>query len=835
MRPQTENAADVGSSAAYQRILISGQVQGVGFRPMVYRVAQQRQISGVVRNIRSGVEILLRGTSAQAEQLLAAIEQACPPLAQIEHTAITAVADVNAESIVQGKFRIEHSQTDSGANRIGIPPDTSLCNACLQELFDPSNRRWRYPFINCTQCGPRYSLIEQLPYDRPHTSMRLFEQCAACGAEYSDPVDRRFHAQPNACAECGPTLWLEDPHSATPHQPLAGDPIALTVSALKAGKIIAMRSVGGFHLVCDADHADAVERLHQLKQRGDKPFALMMANSASLATVVKLTPAGTAALNSGGAPIVLQYSQPDSAALLQQRLAPALGWLGVMLPHTPLHWLLFHQAAGQPSGTDWCEQVQSLKLVMTSGNRRGQPLVTCCEQARSELAPMADLLLLHNREIINRIDDTVVDARESGLAQPIMVRRGRGYAPAQLRLEPALATQSVVLGLGSYLKNTQSIAHQNSIVLSAPLGDLDQAENCRLIPARAQHMSEQFNRQVTALVAEYHPNNPATQYAQQQADAQSLPLQQLAHHPAHLLAGVAEHRELQQRLINGESVIGLVLDGTGLGWDNRTRGGELLRISGDATAVAQRFPALGPVSSLSALEPMMLPGGDKAAREPWRLLVSLLKRCGAEDQLAPALQRLGMRMDVPAVAMVQQMMARQINSPTSSSLGRLFDAIAALAGICAVQQFEGEAPMKLEALVDADQLAVLTATAPVDIQLDSEQQLQLSAALKALLTLTDPVRLATAFHALLIQQLSAWVKQFAKPNEAVVLAGGCFLNAHLRAGVSAQLRGAGHPVFMAEHGAIGDGGVSLGQVFAQLWQQYQNRDSGLLPTAAAPL
>lgn len=790
------------SADAAVRLHVTGQVQGVGFRPFVYRLAARYSLSGDVLNNREGVCIRLRGASEQLTEFVNALQSELPPLAQIEEFDSEAL---NPTELPASGFAIVESDVDGCANNVDIVPDVAVCPQCLEELFNPEDRRWRYPFINCTHCGPRYSLIRALPYDRVNTSMSVFELCQPCAQEYRDPLDRRFHAQPNACPQCGPQLVLEDANG----QPRPGDAIAATLAALRAGLIVAIRGVGGFHLACDADNAATVARLRQLKNRGDKPFALMVANVESCADEIAFNATGLRAVQSPGAPIVLQPIK-EAGRALADRLAPHLNWVGIMLPHTPLHWLLFHEAAGRPTGTDWMHEGQALRLVMTSANRRGEPLISGNDEAHQKLCGMADLFLTHNREIVNRADDSVVDGRRENGLPAVVIRRGRGLAPARIALDERFRQAPVTLAFGSYLKNTLCLLANGYAYLSAPVGDLDKADNCRLLESRAHALCEQVGVQPEQLVCDLHPDNHASRVAEQWAQARHIPLIRIAHHVAHLYAVVGEYPSIQSEVLAGRSLVGLALDGTGLGWDGRLRGGELIRID---PSVANGFLPLG------ALQPLALAGGDRAAHEPWRLALALGERLGQRTQVRERLQ--GLYPDIPTRALdtVERMLAMNINAPQTSSLGRLFDAVAALAGVGREQQFESQAPMRLEALVDP---ALLTVPAD-EVEIDASGNLNLDPLLTCLLKETDPVLIASRFHAGLIWALAQWVAHSTKAGDRVLLSGGCLLNGVLREGLCARLKELNLKPVLAQKAAAGDGGLSLGQALAaQSWAGKQN-------------
>ncbi|HEY6897504.1 MAG TPA: carbamoyltransferase HypF [Rhodocyclaceae bacterium] len=758
---------------AAQRIRVTGLVQGVGFRPFVWRLAQELELKGWVRNDARGVEIAVEGDAARLQSLLLRLRSDAPPLARVER-----VQAVTAEPEGRAEFVIAESGGGSAATAIGH--DTGVCADCLAELFDPAGRRWRHAFITCTHCGPRYTQSRGLPYDRARTSMVGFALCAECGQEYANPADRRFHAETTCCPACGPQLRLLD----WAGQALGGDPLAETLARLAAGEIVAIKGLGGFHLVCDARNAEAVARLRSRKQREEKPFAVMAANTASLADWVALEGAAQALLQAPERPIVLLKKRAGAEL---PGIAPGLAWLGAMLPYTPLQWLLFHEAAGRPAGTSWLEAVQPLLLVMTSANPCGEPLVIGNDEAVSRLAGIADAFLLHDRAIVVRCDDSVVRSMPTG---PQFIRRARGYTPRPIKLP---ASGPSVLAVGAGLKNTVCVTRGDEAFVSQHVGDLDNAAACGFFEETVAHLLDVLEVQPEIVAHDLHPDFHGTRFAAAYAEYRRLPLLGVQHHHAHIAAVAAEHE-------HRGPLLGLALDGIGHGSDGGAWGGELLRLEG---ADFQR---------LGHLRELPLPGGDRAAREPWRMAAAALHACGREEQIA------GRFAHQAGAATVVQMLARRLNSPFSSSAGRLFDAAAGLLGVRDVAAYEGQAAMLLEGLAEGAHIAPLDGGWAIA----ADGDLDLRPLLTALFAEGDIRRGAALFHTTLAAALAQWtIAAAARENiQTVALGGGCFLNHILTSKLRSHLQGAGLQVLEAQQIPPGDGGISLGQAWVAINKEF---------------
>jgi len=561
------------------RVRVSGIVQGVGFRPLVWRLAQEFGLAGWVRNDALGVDIAVEGAPGGIARFLQQLRDDAPPLARID----TVDAREAAPAGLAG-FNIAASAGGLPATYIGA--DVAVCDDCLAELFDPAGRRWRHAFITCTHCGPRYTVTRALPYDRPQTSLGPFPLCPDCAGEYATPANRRFHAETTCCTVCGPRLALADGEG----NPVEGDPIAASLNLLRSGAIVAVKGLGGFHLACDARDAAAVARLRRRKNREEKPFAVMAANAASLLAYANISSQEQSLLESRERPVVLLRARCGSAAALPG-VAPGLDWLGAMLPTTPIHFLLFHEAAGRPAGSDWLAAPQDLVLVMTSANPGGEPIVRDYAEARQRLAGIADAMLDHDRDIVSRCDDSVVRPL-GGSVQ--FIRRSRGYAPRSIRLPRGGPS---VLAFGAQLKSSVCLTRGDEAFMSPHIGDLDNAATCAFQEETVERMLELLEAKPRIVAHDLHPDYFSTRAAVGFAADHGLPTVAVAHHHAHIAAVCAEHGRRGP-------VLGLALDGVGYGADGQAWGGELLRVDG---AQCRR---------LGHLRPLPLPGGDRAAREP---------------------------------------------------------------------------------------------------------------------------------------------------------------------------------------------------------------------------
>jgi len=769
----------MAQSTVCRRIRVRGQVQGVGFRPFVYRLAQELNLAGWVRNDGEGVDIEAQGAVQAVEALIVRLETEAPPLASVTSVEVTEAPMSDARG-----FEIKVSR--HGTANTSVTPDSATCPDCLAELFDPANRRWRHAFINCTHCGPRYTLTRRLPYDRPHTSMAAFDMCPDCRREYDDPVDRRFHAQPNACPVCGPQLSLRD---------TAGDPIAETLARLSRGEIVALKGLGGYHLACDATNAEAVARLRERKNREEKPFAVMLANIVSVERFAEVDAGERSLLESRERPVVLLKKRAGCDDVLPG-VAPRLAELGAMLPCTPIQFLLFHEAAGRPSGTEWIAVPQRLTLVMTSANPGGEPIVRDDDGARVRLQGIADAYLLHDREIVTRVDDSVMRAiyplspargGEGRGERAQFIRRARGFTPQPIKLAKPGPS---VLATGGFLKNAICLTRGDEAFLSQHIGDLDNAPTCRALEETAQRLMDLLEIEPEIVAHDLHPDFHSTRFAADFARSRNLKSVAVQHHHAHIAAVAAEHG------VTGP-LLGLALDGVGMGADKGVWGGELLQVDNE------RFARLGHLRELA------LPGGDKAAREPWRMAAAALFALGRGAEIR---ERFPQQRAAGAVAM---MLGGNAHTPPTSSCGRWFDAAAGLAGLREVAAFEGQAAMLYES--QSAQHGEVDAMKDGFV-LGADGTLDLLPLLARLADERDAGFAAALFHATLAEGLAAWVQRAAQESgiARVALGGGCFLNRILSAGLRRRLEAAGLDVLEARQAPPNDGGLSLGQAWVAM-------------------
>lgn len=749
------------------RVSVSGIVQGVGFRPFVHRLALRHGLGGWVLNAAGDVQIEVEGAPEDVAGFVRELSAEAPPLARIERLDVARRAPAGLET-----FTIRESRLDPD-RRQPVSPDVALCATCERELFNLANRRYRYPFITCTDCGPRFTVIEAMPYDRARTSMRAFEQCPECLREYRSPGDRRYHSETNSCSACGPRLWVE---SSDPKYPglapgVSGyqDAIAATAQRLVAGQIVAVRGLGGFHLAVDATNNEAVQSLRERKHRDAKPLAVMVRTLAEARAFAEVSPAEADLLKSAERPIVLlrRLRQPG----LAPAVAPGLDTVGVMLAYTPLHHLLLDRV--------------KRPLVMTSGNRSEEPIATDNADARRRLAGIADAFLLHDRDIVSRYDDSVV--RMAGDTM-VFLRRGRGYAP--LPVDLPFESPRPLVAVGPHLKNTFALVHGARAYVSQHIGDLENLETLEHFRTTLASYKRLFRVEPEVAVRDLHPGYLSTRVAGELGLERVIPVQ---HHHAHVAAVLAEHGVT-------DTAVGVAFDGTGYGDDGTVWGAELLV----ADLVGYR--------RVAHLREVPLPGGDLAARRPWRVAAGYLS---LEPGVGAAFARAFDGVDARKQFTVYQQLAARLNSPLASSMGRLFDAAAAVLGVRRVAQYEGQAAMELEALAGTLPAQPL----PFPVAGDDAagwvlDPVPLLAALGERLLAGVPVEeLAAAFHESVAAATNRLVAQLAATagTSTVALGGGCFQNARLLVSLRRRLECRGLRVLIPRRLGPNDGAISYGQ------------------------
>lgn len=747
-----------------ERIVITGRVQGVGFRPFVVRLAHELGLTGWVRNRSGQVQIHAEGQAAALAVFKTSLIRRAPPLAQPQSlTAEAGLPQAFTEFVIHG------SAADAPADT-HIPPDYFVCADCLAEMQNPKERRYRYPFINCTQCGPRYTLIERLPYDRPNTTMAGFALCPACQAEYSNPKDRRYHAQPLACSVCGPMLNFRRPGFADLHANEAA--LAASIAALRSGLIVAVKGVGGYHLLCDASQAGAVSRLRQRKVRPDKPLAVLVpwcgeSGLDAVTQLAELQETEAALLRSPLRPIVLVKKRPD--APLAHNIAPGLAEVGLMLPYSPLHHLLAHDFDGP--------------LVATSANLSGEPVLTEADEVENRLQAVADAFLHHDRPIRRPADDSVY-RRIAGNTRPL--RLGRGVAPSEF--QAPFQFDRPLLAVGADLKNTVALGFGDRIVVSPHIGNLGSLRSTRVFEQVIADLQLLYGVRPEAVVCDAHPGYHSQQWARQSP----LPMVPVFHHHAHASALVGEHTLTEPCLV-------LTWDGTGYGEDGSIWGGETL------------LGGPGHWQRVGSLKAFYLPGGDKASRQPWRAALSVCWECGQDWPDCPQDSRL-----------LKAAWQRKINCPKSSSAGRLFDAAAALIGIASHSSYEGHAAMLLEALSQPTEQIISLPTA-------WDGEVLLSDWSRLLEYLKDQTiscgERASVFHASLADAIveQAVIQRERHAVNHVGLTGGVFQNRLLTEQAVAGLAKQGFEVYLPTQLPAGDGGISFGQLLEAGWPKIQIR------------
>ena len=765
-------AGDLNETVRRKHILVRGIVQGVGFRPFVYQVATSLGLVGYVFNSSSGVTIEIEGRETALDGFLRTLKEDPPKLAEIKEITVSDI-----EVLGEASFSILRSREEAGGFAL-VPPDAGTCDACWRDFGDPANRRFGYPFTNCTHCGPRYTIIRDIPYDRATTTMSAFLMCAQCRAEYEDPTDRRFHAQPNACAVCGPSLVLLESAGKSLEDLSFADRNSLAIigqtrALLRSGKIIAVKGLGGFLLACDATNDAAVRELRLRKRRPHKPFALMMRDLEAVRKFCRLTAEDEAALLHPRRPIVVLSRLPGGP--LSEGLAPGDNTLGVMLPYTPLHYLLFSDSPEMES--EWAA------LVMTSGNLSEEPIVVSNQEALQQLGSVADWFLLHNRDIFTRVDDSVT---RTFAGQERVLRRSRGFVPHSIDLGIEM---DEVLAFGGELKNTFCLTKGRYAILSQHIGDLENYETMRFFEETLDRMKHVFKVTPRAAAYDLHPGYMSTRMALASGIARRIGVQ---HHHAHVVSCMAENH------LRGR-VLGVAMDGTGFGTDGRIWGCEFL--VADFAGFSRR----------AHLRNVLLPGGDAAVRQPWRMALSYLR--DAFGGQIPDQLRCFEGVEEKQVALVETMLARRIQTVETSSCGRLFDAVSTLLGLAPEVSFEGQAAIALEAAADPG----VYDSYEYGIEEGEPAILDFRPVIVSIAKDISSGRRAGEISARFHNTLSAAIGEVCSriaSREAMrraCLSGGSFQNLYLLGRTVVELRRRGFEVFLHAQVPANDGGLSLGQ------------------------
>lgn len=764
--------ARMESTLERRRLLIQGAVQGVGFRPFVYRLAGEIGIGGWVSNSAQGVLIEAEAPSATLDTFQAQIEAQKPPHSSIQRIVVEAIPATGTTN-----FEIRESSRGGSRSTI-ILPDLGTCPECLREMFDPSNRRYRYPFTNCTHCGPRYSIVERLPYDRPYTTMHIFKMCPRCRSEYENPLDRRFHAQPNACPDCGPQLTLWD--SIGNNTAVQDGALLSAADALRNGLVLALKGIGGFQLLVDARNPKAVRRLRERKLRPEKPFAVMVPTLEQATKICDISSAEDALLTSAEAPIVLLQRSPD--ATVCDQVAPGNPNLGLMLPYTPLHHLLMAEL--------------DFPVVATSGNLSGEPICTDEHEALTRLRGIADAYLVHNRPIARPVDDSVVRVMAG---TECVLRRARGYAPLPVEFAEPLP---VMVAVGAHMKSTVAVSVGRQVFISQHIGDLETREAISTFGHALKDLQALYDQPAQAVACDLHPDYRSTRQAEELSRQLQRPLVRVQHHYAHVLACMAEHG------LNSP-VLGIAWDGTGYGLDSTIWGGEFLQV-GETS-----------FQRVASLRTFRLVGGDQAVREPRRSALGLLYELYGEH--IPHLPQLGF--SPTEITLLKKALTNGINAPRTSSIGRLFDGIAALLGLRTHASFEGQAAMDMEFACRDVHTERSYPFVIMPITLDTETgssqinwNMIVEGALADLALGCSVGEIAAVFHNTLVKMILTVAAQ--QKLETVVLSGGCFQNKRLLEESVRRLQEAGFRPVWSQKIPPNDGGIALGQIVAA----YRNRN-----------
>jgi len=745
-----------------KKLTITGIVQGVGFRPFVYQLALRHHLNGYIVNNTSGVDVEVEGNEDAVSHFIDALKNELPPLARID-SLVSAVGKFRDYS----DFKILESVTQKNKSAL-VSPDISICDNCLQEMHDPNNRRYAYPFINCTDCGPRYSIMKTLPYDRPHTSMQNFEMCEACYHEYTDPLDRRFHAQPISCPECGPTLTLRS----TDGKELAinNDALMLTANAIRQGNIVALKGLGGFHLICDASNSNTVEKLRQRKQRAAKPFAVMFPDINMIKNSVKISALETEHIISKEKPIVIVPKKDENS--ISDLVAPGIDRLGVFLPYTPLHHLLLKEL--------------KTPIVATSANLSDEPIIRDSSELVQKLGAVVDLVLDNDRDIVNANDDSVVQVAGS---EKITLRMSRGYAPQSMKLP--FKSKKKILAVGANQKNSIALIYDDTLIMSPYIGDMNSLEAFEYFERTLKTFKGFYDFEPDVIVYDKHPEYMTTKWAKQSiANNKKLRGIELQHHYAHLLSSMAEFN-LKSK------VLGFAFDGTGYGDDGTIWGGEVM------LADNRRY------ERIASLAPFRLLGADKAIKEPRRSALTLLFDHYTLEEIHG--------LEVPTVSqfskeeidMLYKAWEKGINAPLCSSMGRLFDAVASIADITHVSSYEGESGLILEQYVDE----TITRSFPFEIV---NGKIDLRSMIQNLIVIEDKKELVSIFFNTIIEMIFHIADQY--PELPLLFSGGVFQNRILVEKISKRCIDENCTYYFQNNTPINDGGIALGQAWYALHQ-----------------
>jgi len=756
-----------------KKVELSGIVQGVGFRPFVYQLAHRYDLKGFVQNNNDGVELQIEGVSKQVETFIKALQDELPPLARIDSITIK-----EGGCVGYADFKIIESSNGTQKKAL-ISPDIALCEKCLLEMKDPSNRRYQYPFINCTDCGPRYSIIQTVPYDRPNTSMRFFKMCKQCEEEYTNPLDRRFHAQPISCFNCGPTLTLLDNTGTILCE--SEEAVEMAVKAVLEGKVIAVKGLGGFHLLCDASSSKAVSLLRRRKNRPSKPLAVMFSDIQILKESVAITSNEEALVTSKEKPIVV-ISEPKRSVVCEE-VAPGIDRLGVFLAYTPLHHLLL-QGIARP-------------VVATSANLSDEPIIRESKELVQKLGKVVDLVLDHDREIINTNDDSVI---QIAAEKTVFLRMARGFTPKSMQLP--FTSKKKILAVGAHQKNTITLVFGDKLILSPHIGDLNSIEAFEYFERTLETFQRVYDFKPDVIVCDKHPEYETSKWTKAlQAKTPSISRIEVQHHYAHLLAVKAEHR------LSGK-VLGFAFDGTGYG-DDKVNGeakeGALGRggIWGAEVMIADEQEYQRQFS----LRPFRLLGGDKAVKEPRRSALSLLFECLSLDEVLSLDIALSKEFTKDEILLLHKAWKKGLNAPYSSSMGRLFDAVASIANIVHVSSFEGESGLKMQSHVDSSNTRYFDFTV-------TEGIINLEQVVREIIMMKDTTEMVSMFFNTLVEIIVEISNIY--PELPMVLSGGVFQNRVLIEKIVKRTKELRRNVYFQNATSINDGGISLGQAWYAL-------------------